>query len=59
MFEQFKNFGVEKDPITLMASSAVVGVENIESGLRFLRNLEKWCGVGGMSFRILSAIEVK
>ena len=31
----------EKEPITLMTSSAVVGVKNIEFGLRFLRNLEK------------------
>ena len=50
---------VEKDPITLMTLSTVVGVRNIESGLQFLRNLEKWCEVGGMFFRMSSAIEVK
>ena len=49
----------EKEPITLMTSSIVVGVKNIEFGLRFLRNLEKWWGVGEMLLQIESAMEVK
>ena len=49
----------EKEPITLATSSGVVGFKNIELGLGFLRNLEKWLRDGGIFERMESAVVVK